>query len=382
MKILFISPSPPNDMERVRTLNILKALKEQKHHITLVTLYNKKQEKYLKEQKYVDKIIKVKYSRIISIIYAGISLIFPIPIRVGYCFNIRLRKILKNMDKEYDIAYIKRLRMAQYKKYIKANKVYIDITDSLTKLYKRLMCEEKGIKKLLYIEEYLKHRYYETKICEKNKNIIICSEQDKKYIEDISEKTKGNIKVIENVVDTEKWKTEKVAVQEKNKRNKIVFCGVMSYEPNIIAVKYFIENVMPIIDGKYELYIIGPKCPKELKKLESKRIKFLGYVKSVKEELEKNDICVCPITVGAGVKNKILQASLVGLPIVSTTLGIEGINNEIKNSVFIADTAEEFKQQIEKINNLDNNKLLKIIKEQQEKIIKYNNLKNIINKII
>lgn len=93
MKLLYLSPSPPNELERVRSLNILKSLKSLNIDVTLVTLYNKRQEKYLQVAKpYVEKIIAFKYKKIIALLYATISLILPIPIRVGYCFNFKLRK--------------------------------------------------------------------------------------------------------------------------------------------------------------------------------------------------------------------------------------------------------------------------------------------------
>lgn len=218
MKLLYISPSPPNEMERVRSLNILKILKRQNVKVTLITLYNSKQEKYLKDlEKYVDNIIKIKYNKFISLFYAFISLFLPIPIRVGYCFNFKLKRILKNMKFDYDIAYIKRLRMAQYKKFLKVPRAYIDITDSLTKYYERISKKEKWLKKLLYLEEYYKHKIYEKKICENNKNIVICSEDDKKYLERLSKKIIGKINVIDNVIDIKNWEKEIITVNKKRK---------------------------------------------------------------------------------------------------------------------------------------------------------------------
>lgn len=221
MRLLYISPSPPNELERVRSLNILKSLKSNNINVTLITLYNSKQEKYLDIAKeYVDEIIKIKYSRMIAIIYAIISIFLPIPIRTGYCFNFRLRKYLKNLQDKYDVIYIKRLRMAQYRKYVKAPKVYIDITDSLTKYYERISKKAKGINKIIALEEYYKHKKYEIKICEENENIIICSEDDKKYIEKISKKTVGHIIVIENVIEPQEWKID-IHINEKRKEKQI-----------------------------------------------------------------------------------------------------------------------------------------------------------------
>ena len=111
LKLIYISPSPPNDMERIRSLNILKSLKQNDVQITLVTLYNKKQAKYLAQaSKYVDNVIKIKYSKIVAMLYAFLSFFLPIPVRVGYCYNFKLKRYLKKNEEEYDIAYIKRLR--------------------------------------------------------------------------------------------------------------------------------------------------------------------------------------------------------------------------------------------------------------------------------
>ena len=382
MKILYISPSPPNELERIRTLNILKSLKKDNNQITLITLYNKKQVQYLKEaERYADNIIEIKYSKIIAIIYAFISLILPIPARVGYCFNFRLKNFLKKYQEQFDIAYIKRLRMAQYKKYIKASNIYIDITDSLTKYHERLYKNEKSIKKLFYLEEYIKLKRYEIKVCEDNSNIIICSEEDKKYIQDISKKTIGHISVIENVLELDNWYNKEIFVRNQKNRTRLVFLGVMNYKPNIEAVKYIIKNIMPNLEKQYTLEVIGPKVPKDIEKLETNRIKFLGYVDSVKKELERNDIFICPITIGAGVKNKILQAGMVGLPIVCSSLSLEGLNQEIKDTVYIADTEQEFINQILKIQNSDTEELKKKIRIQQEIIKKYNSLEIIEKKL-
>lgn len=381
MKLLYISPSPPNELERTRTLNLLKAFKKNNINITLVTLYNKKQEKYLKNaEKLVDNMISIKYSKIISYIYCIISLFLPIPVRVGYCFNLKLIRKLKKTDQEYDVCYIKRLRMAQYKKYVKAKRIFIDITDSLTKYYERLYRNEKTIKKLFYFEEYFKLKRYEIKVCNHN-NIIICSNDDKEYIDKISKKTESNIQVIENVININKWKRKEINISEKGKRNKLCFLGVMNYKPNIIAVKYIINNIVPYLSKNYIINIIGPSVPRKIKSLERKNIKFLGYIENVEEELEKNDIFVCPILVGSGSKNKIIQAGELGLPIVGTELALEGLPKELKKVIYIANTEKEFIQKIEEIQKSDDVTLKARINKQKEIIEKYNSFDLICSKI-
>lgn len=378
MKILFISPSPPNELERIRSLNILKCLKENNAKVTLITLYNNKQNKYLKEAvKYVEEIIPFRYSKVISIFYSLISLFLPIPVRVGYCFNFRLRHFLKKFNKEFDAVYIKRLRMAQYSKYFNKSKTYIDITDSLTKYYERLYRESFGIKKIFYFEEYIKLKRYETNICMKNKNIIICSYDDKEYLEKISNIKKDKIKVLENVIDLKSWYTKNILIREK--RTRLVFFGVMNYKPNIMAVKYLIKEIMPKLDKEFVLDIIGPKVPNSLLRLENERIRFLGYVKSVKEQLKEEDIFISPIKVGAGVKNKILQAGAYGIPIICTSLSLEGITMNLNETIYLANTIEEFIKRIKEVNE-ENTMQLKNRLELQRKIIIDNNELDIMKK--
>lgn len=383
MEILYIAPSLLNDFSRVRSKNIIKALKNKGCNITLISLYsNNKDLVYLDEtKKLVDKVILFNQPKIVSLLNCLIGMLFPYTLRTLYVCNRKLHKFLKKSKKDYDMIYIKRLRMAQYGKYFDISKVYIDITDSLTKYYDRIRKQSKGLKKMISEEEYIKHKIYETSIIKKY-NTVICSEEDKKYLMNKWNIDLSNMLVINNSIDTERWISEKISLKPKNKRTKIVFSGMMDYEPNILAVHYIVEKIMPLLDTNYSVYFVGKNCSKELKKLESSNIHFVGYVVDMKEELQKYDIYICPIIAGSGVKNKILQAASVGLPIVSNNLGIEGIENDIKKFVFLGNTPEELTKQIEQINELDTHALKNIIRNQQKFIIEKYDINVTIEKLV
>ena len=147
---------------------------------------------------------------------------------------------------------------------------------------------------------------------------------------------------------------------------------MMDYAPNIIAAKYLITQVLPILQNQYTLEIIGANCTEELLHYECERVHFTGYVEDMRDALRNNDIFICPILAGSGVKNKILQASLAGLPIVSTTLGIEGIHKDILKYVLVADEANAIADCILKVNQLPEWELMDKIHGQQEVIIREN----------
>lgn len=378
MRILYITPSPPNSMGRIRTQNIIKAMKHLGHEVTLVSfVYNHYDIEALERcELYIDEIRWIEQPKWKSLTNCLLGLLLPIPLRVSYCRSKKMRKMIETClcDKEYDLVYIKRLRMAQYA-YLGKRKgipTVIDITDSLTKYYDRIRKKECGLKKLLATEEYYKHKIYEPKVCKQNNPVIICSEDDKNYLLQLAPETQKNIHVMNNSIETEVWCSNHVSVSEVGLRNRLTFFGVMDYAPNIIAAEYLITQVMPLLPDQYKLEVIGANCPDELLRFESERVHFTGYVEDMRVALSKNDIFICPILAGSGVKNKILQASMIGLPIVSTTLGVEGIHKDILEFVFIADDAERIAEKVLKINHISDEKLKARIQGQQDVIMRNN----------
>ena len=372
MEILYITPSIPNEFSRIRTANLLKSFKENGCKIDVIALYsNEKELKQLNNNELFDNITVVKYSKIISYFNCFIGLFLPIPLQNMYVFSIRLHRLLSKIDKtQYDLIYIKRLRMAGYAKHFDKNKTYIDLTDSLTKYYERVKNFSKGIAKFINTEEYIKHFKYEIKIAKKY-NTIICSDDDKEYLENKHNTKLSNMKVIYNTIDTAKWYNKNP--KNKNKKNKLVFSGVLDYFPNTLAAQFIINEIMPKLPNNYSITFVGKNVPSALKKFESKRIHFTGYVDDMKKELQQHDIYLCPIFAGSGSKNKILQASLVGLPIITTRLGIEGLKKEFEQFVFIAENSNDFVTQIKKLNAVD---ISEMVAHQQKFIIKFYDYKN------
>jgi len=378
MRILYITPSPPNSMGRIRTQNIIKAMKRLGHEVTLVSFaYNHYDEEALEKCRfYIDEIRWIKQPKWKSLLNCFFGVLLPVPLRVSYCRSRKMRDIIETClcEKEYDLVYIKRLRMAQYADLSKRKGVptVIDITDSLTKYYDRIRKKERGFNKFLAIEEYYKHKIYEPKICKQNNPIIICSEDDRNYLIQIDPETQNSIHVMNNSIETEVWCSNHISVSGVGQRNKLTFFGVMDYAPNIIAAEFLIKQVMPLLPDQYKLEVIGANCVDELLRFESERVHFTGYVEDMRNALRKNDIFICPILAGSGVKNKILQASMIGLPIVSTTLGVEGIHKDILKFVFVADDAERIVEKVFEINHISNDKLRERIQGQQDVIIQNN----------
>lgn len=117
-----------------------------------------------------------------------------------------------------------------------------------------------------------------------------------------------------------------------SKRKDLIFVGGFKHSPNVDAILWFSKNIFPYIVKKYPniiLHIISSSIPLQIEKLESKNIKIEGFLPDSKLHLiyQKCRIAIAPLRYGAGVKGKIIEAAHNQIPIVTTSIGSEGIDN-------------------------------------------------------
>ncbi|OGV46723.1 MAG: hypothetical protein A2X46_12205 [Lentisphaerae bacterium GWF2_57_35] len=147
------------------------------------------------------------------------------------------------------------------------------------------------------------------------------------------------VTVIPVGVDTEYFQP----ADEKGREQAILFTGHYSEEPNRDAITWFVRAVWPMLGHRYpelKLYIVGPGATPEMKELARKdlRIQITGEVEDVRPYLAKARVYVCPVRMGSGMRGKILEAMAMGTPVVSTSLGAEGIPVQMGDNAFLADT--------------------------------------------
>lgn len=134
------------------------------------------------------------------------------------------------------------------------------------------------------------------------------------------------------------------------KRKGILFVGGFSHGPNIDAVKWFVEEVYTKIREQMDIpfIIVGSNAPDEIKALgEQDGIIFKGFVsdKELEELYATSRMVVVPLRYGAGVKGKVVEAIYNGLPIVTTSVGAEGIDG-VADVLCVADEPTEFAQKV------------------------------------
>lgn len=139
--------------------------------------------------------------------------------------------------------------------------------------------------------------------------------------------------------------------------HKLFFIGAPKHRPNYLAVKWFLENCWSKLlskDDRYSLEILGVWDDDLIKEITGnyQNIHFLGFVPDLADVL-KDGIMIVPITVGSGIRMKILESANYGIPVVSTSIGAEGLPVTDGENVFLADNPDDFVNDILKLKDRD-----------------------------
>jgi len=132
-------------------------------------------------------------------------------------------------------------------------------------------------------------------------------------------------------------------------RRDCLFVGGFEHTPNLDAMLWFASEIMPRVLEQLpeaKLHIIGSKMPESIRVLASEHIITHGYVEHIEPFLESCLLSIAPLRYGAGVKGKITQSMSWGLPVVSTSIGAEGMHLEHEKNVLVADKAADFAEHI------------------------------------
>ncbi len=217
----------------------------------------------------------------------------------------------------------------------------IDIDDMSTMVQERKIKSMKpGYKKLRNLLDLFLLKAYYRKL-HKTQACFVVSQKDRDYAAE--NRISANAFVIPNVFEVN---GRPLTAPEKVEAPEILFCGMMSYPPNQEAIIHFCENIFPMIKKEIpnaHLTIVGKNMPEKITKLGAfPGVTIAGYVPSMEPYYEKTAIVVVPLLNGGGTRIKILEAMAYGRPVVSTSVGAEGLEVSAGEHILIADEPREF----------------------------------------
>jgi glycosyltransferase involved in cell wall biosynthesis len=133
--------------------------------------------------------------------------------------------------------------------------------------------------------------------------------------------------------------------KESKYPNSLFYIGALDWLPNLQGLDWFLNNIWPQIHAQFpsvQFNIGGRNMPYDLRKSKYPGVEYYGEVPDAKVFMEKHDIMLVPLLAGSGVRVKIIEGMAMGKPIVTTNVGIEGIECTFGKDVLVANTPEKF----------------------------------------
>ena len=222
---------------------------------------------------------------------------------------------------------------------------------------------------VLGVERYLQlsKEYYETEKYLIGKSDVVYYPSDIEVNIVKEEFNKRNVRQINlNIYDKDYIKNNYLP----SERRGIMFIGGYNHSPNVDAVNWFVNWIYPNIYSELEIpfFIAGSNMPSEISSIDVEGIEVVGRLSDYQldEMYKKVKLIVIPLRYGAGVKGKVIEAMAHGIPVISTSIGMEGIPR-IKSYDIIADDECTFSTKVCQIYNDD--KILKEISLEETQII-------------
>ena len=208
-------------------------------------------------------------------------------------------------------------------------------------IWRRLCALETRVwRRALFEIEWRKLRAREADACRSADLTIAVSEDDRRRLEDLAPGIRATS--IPTGVDTNYFRPD----GRPERANRLVFSGSMDWHPNEDAVIYFADAILPRIRAELPdatLTIVGRNPTSRLREVAGRaRIDLTGTVDDVRPSISEASVYVVPLRAGGGTRLKIFEALAMAKPVVSTTVGAEGLALEDGRHFVAADDPDTF----------------------------------------
>ena len=246
----------------------------------------------------------------------------------------------------FDVVYADQLNMAAYALGVPAKRRVLDEHNVLWALCRRICATlPQGPKRWALEREWRLLRRYEREMTHRFDLILTVSDEDKAALAEIADGP-ARIEVLPIAIDPGEGHLPRDPAEPH-----ILHLGTMFWPPNADGVLWFAHEVYPHIRARLPqvcFSIVGADPPPEVRALSAgdASITVTGYMADAQPIIQKSSVLVVPLRAGGGMRVKILNALAQGLPVVTTTIGCEGIAAVPGRDLLVADTAEAFAQAV------------------------------------
>lgn len=355
MRILFVLPYVPS-LIRVRPYNFIRQL-AQRHEVTVLATDSSRCLADAEQLRSYCRDVQVVPLRLPEALRSCVvGALRGDPLQAAFCRSPQLEHTLVELlsAERFDLVHVEHLRAAHLGALLPAAlpKVY-DAVDCISLLLERTLASSHSWRqRLLAAVELQRCRAYESRTLRLFDGVAVTSPEDQSALESLPFSVPrgplaplvppARVDVIPNGVDLNYFHplvgTRELAT--------LVFSGKMSYHANVTALLHFYREIFPSIRRRHtdvRLWVIGSKPPTVVKGLaRDPAVSVTGFLPDIRPALGRATVALCPVTVKVGIQNKLLEAMAMGLPVVSTSEGVQGLSVQPGRDLLVASNPEEF----------------------------------------
>jgi glycosyltransferase involved in cell wall biosynthesis len=216
------------------------------------------------------------------------------------------------------------------------------------KALRQLRVQNALMERLHSTYRYVVHRHLEVSWARQCLASIVCSEEDRQLLSRLG---CGNAFVVPNApASSMAWNAFSVPPARDPKGPlRVAFLGNVGAVANLDAIDFFADSILPLLralEPEVVLDVVGPNASDEVQRRYASRVRFRGFVEDLGEALAEYDVLVAPLRFGGGTKLKVLDGMAQRIPVVTTSVGAEGLSLKHGEHVWLGETAEQIAEGI------------------------------------
>ena len=261
------------------------------------------------------------------------------PFQVLYFFQRsaarQLRRVIDEEKPEH--IYCQLIRCAEYVKDVVEIPKTIDYMDALSYGMRRRCANSGFFARLIFREEAERLERYEQIIFEYFDHHTIISKQD---CDLMKHPQRERIAIVRNGIDASFFETVVSGYQFQ-----ILFCGNMSYPPNIEASKRLVNDILPMVQKEYPeitVMLAGADPSRAVRSLKQSSVYVTGWIDDIREAYSSAKVFVAPMVSGSGMQNKLLEAMASGLPCLTTRIAADALQATDGVNIIVCESNEDF----------------------------------------